>query len=345
MIKGEYHRLRLDFTFEAVTSRQRMLHKDTYLVKVYDTDDPTNVGWGECALFKGLSVEDDAGYESRLARACADPMAWLAANEGSRDSSIAFGLESAMANLTDMNRLWHSGQVAIPINGLVWMGDKATMARRIAEKLGQGFRCLKLKIGGIDFDDEVALLSFIRSQFRATDLELRLDANGAFAPSNVLERLDRLSEFSIHSLEQPIRAGQWEEMARVCRLSPIPIALDEELIPLSEVPDARRRMLEIIRPQYIILKSALCGGFDAADSWIDMAREMNIGWWATSALESNIGLDAIAGWLTRKVDFKDTENVMPQGLGTGQLYANNIPSPLVLRGTHLCYDPKKCWMI
>ena len=215
------------------------------------------------------------------------------------------------------------------------MGDKRTMKNRIRQKLDAGFRCVKLKIGGIDFCDELDLLNSIRVEFPVSDIELRVDANGAFTPENAMERLERLSELDLHSIEQPIRQGQWEEMALLCSRSPIPIALDEELIGFRS-DEEKERMLDEIRPQYIILKPSLCGGFAEADKWIEIAGKRNVGWWATSALESNIGLSAIAQWVSRY------SPVMPQGLGTGALYINNFPSPLRLEGDKLYhYCPLK----
>lgn len=314
---------RLFFKFEARTSRQVMTFKDTYFIRLADDADRT-LGIGECALFRGLSADDTPDYEQRLAEACADPEAALR----SPCSSIRFGFECAMEPHRGNNG-WLNGDYGIPLNGLVWMGDKATMRSRIASKLDDGFSVLKLKIGGIDFNDELDLLREVRRDFRPDDLEIRLDANGAFSPDDASERLIRLSEFGIHSIEQPIRAGQPEEMARICADTPVPVALDEELIGLRTAEESRS-LIEAIRPQYIILKPSLCGGLRAADTYISIATELGIGWWATSALESNIGLAAIGSWLT------DNYTVtMPQGLGTGQLYTNNIESPLAMQGGRL----------
>ena len=220
------------------------------------------------------------------------------------------------------------------INGLVWMGDRDTMARRIEEKLAAGFSCVKLKIGGIDFESETGLLRIIREV--APRVELRLDANGAFTPSDAMNRLYALARYDIHSIEQPIRQGQWSEMARLCNDSPIPIALDEELIGLNSADD-RRRLLDAVHPAYIILKPTLVGGWTASDCWIAAAVQRGIGWWATSALESDIGLNSIAQWVATH------SPEMPQGLGTGQLFTDNIPSPLTLRGERLWTDPERGW--
>lgn len=342
MLTADWTPYRLHFHFEAKTSRQTMRTKDTYLVRVYDSMDPQGVaGLGECALFRGLSADDRPDYELRLAEACANPLAAL----DSPYSSIRFGFESALADLamrkgTGSGSDWLAGQRGIPINGLVWMGDKATMKARIAEKLDAGFRVLKLKIGGIAFDDEVELLRGVRQAFGTSDLEIRLDANGAFTPDNALRRLDELAAFGIHSLEQPVMAGQIDAMARICRQSPIPVALDEELIGVRSREDSRA-LVEAIRPQYIILKPSLCGGFAATETYIDIARKNGIGWWLTSALESNIGLAAIGTWLS----VNHPEATIPQGLGTGQLYTDNIESPLELQGAELRYNPARRWLI
>lgn len=341
MLRAEWAPYNLDFRFTAVTSRERMKRKSTYFVRVYDTSCPEVKGLGECALFRGLSADDVPDYEAVLTAACRDierfpesvPVAF---------SSIKFGLETAMADLRSGGVMkpypgaWADGKSEIVINGLVWMGTRDEMHARIREKLEAGFRCVKLKIGGIDFDRELELLRGIRESFDSKSLEIRLDANGAFTPSNAMERLEALARFDIHSIEQPIKQRQWKEMAYICRQSPIPVALDEELIGITD-KDEKERMLDAIAPQYVILKPALCGGFSGADEWIELAGQRNIGWWATSALESNIGLNAISQWVSQK------NPVMPQGLGTGALYHNNIPSPLRQERDVLLADPSGKW--
>lgn len=328
MYRAEWARYRLDFKFEARTSRQVMTVKDTYFVRLHRADGAVAVG--ECALFRGLSADDRADYEQRLAEACRNPLEALK----SEYSSIRFGFEGAFDSFsTPVGDAWLEGRAGIPINGLIWMADKETMRRRIEQKLADGFRVLKLKIGGIAFDDEVELLRAVRSRFSPSDLEIRLDANGSFTPENALERLNTLASLHIHSLEQPIRAGQREAMGRICAQSPIAIALDEELIGCRSYEESRA-LIEAIRPQYIILKPSLCGGFSGADAYIDIANHLGIGWWATSALESNIGLCSIARWLTAKGPI-----AMPQGLGTGLLYSNNIPSPMYMADAQLFYNP------
>lgn len=226
----------------------------------------------------------------------------------------------------------------LQINGLVWMADRDTMLKRIQEKLSDGFKCLKLKIGGIAFHEELELLRSIRENFSPDELEIRLDANGAFLPSEATGKLDALSEYCIHSIEQPIKAGQIKEMSDICRKSPIPVALDEELIGCRDY-DAQARLLDAISPQFIIIKPSLCGGLSASSRWISLARQKGIGWWATSAMESNIGLNAIAQWVA------NFNPKMPQGLGTGQIYENNITSPIRLDSQWLSYDSNGNWEI
>lgn len=332
MLKAEFSSYRLKFKETAITSRSQMNDKETFLISIYDDENPLVVGQGECALFRGLSTEDNANYEAVLLKACQNP------ENLPEVSSIRFGFETAINNLKANNGAWTDnpftrGEKAIRINGLIWMGDKVTMLRRIKEKLALGFHCIKLKIGGINFEDELQLLKGIRREFSADDVELRVDANGAFTPQNAMERLHRLAELNLHSIEQPIRQGQWDAMAQLCQQTPLPIALDEELIGFNS--DAQKsEMLDAIKPQYIILKPSLCGGFAEADSWIKHAQERGIGWWATSALESNIGLDAIAQWVSK---YSPT---IPQGLGTGALYTNNFPSRLRIDGEMLHYAGK-----
>lgn len=327
MLKAQWCHYTLDFNFTAITSRQSMTRKDTYLVRVFDTETPEISSVGECALFRGLSVDDVPGYEEALSEACADPAGALKHPY----SSIRFGFESALRETSTTP--WSHGEVGIPINGLIWMGDKDSMARRIGEKLDAGFKVLKLKIGGINFDDEVNLIADVRRLFSVTDLEIRLDANGSFTPEEALKKLDRLAAFDIHSIEQPVKAGQPEIMADICRHSPVAVALDEELIGTRTCAEAKA-LVEKIRPHYLILKPSLCGGFACADDYIALAGELGIGWWATSALESNVGLYAIASWLAAK------EVTMPQGLGTGLLYKNNFESCLRMRGSSLWCDPQ-----
>lgn len=345
--KIDFAPYRLIFRQPAKTSRATMLDKETYFIRLYDSGCPNIFGLGECALFRGLSEEDTPDYTkhlSSLINAINNNEISLDVAAANAVSSIRFGLETAIADLHNGGRrqpfpsVWSKGESGITINGLVWMGTAHQMHQRITEKINAGFKCIKLKIGGIDFTQELELLHYIRSSFSDDLLEIRLDANGAFTPENALNRLEALSAFGIHSIEQPIRQGQPTAMARICSNSPIPIALDEELIGIHSDTE-KREILETIRPAYIILKPSLCGGFNEADKWISTASSLNIGWWATSALESDIGLNAIAQWTSLH------NPRLPQGLGTGTLYSNNFISPLEQTGQAIRYNPLRKWMI
>jgi hypothetical protein len=282
------------------------------------------------------------GYEKTLLKACRQ----IEENERLDIEalrpypSILFGLETAFRHFdTGSFKLWDTpfsrGEAGIPINGLIWMDDYARMLKQVEHKIQAGFRCIKLKIGAIGFEEEWSLLRRIRRNFTVGDVELRVDANGAFTPGEALDKLNRLAELDIHSIEQPVRAGQWEEMARLAEQSPIPVALDEELIG-SNCPEEKRRLLDAIRPQYIILKPSLHGGLSGCREWIEEARQRNTGWWITSALESNIGLNAIAQWCATIIP----GNPMPQGLGTGELFSNNIELPLQISPPALWWREK-----
>ena len=327
MLRAEWAQRRLNFNFEARTSRAVMLHKDTYYIRVWHEETPAVYGIGECALFKGLSREDDARFEARLDHLCRNINEASANPHTVHDSSLRFGLETALNDLHNGGRgvifppsEWLRSTTSIPINGLVWMGDKETMLHRMREKLDDGFRCIKIKIGGIDFDQELDILKTLRKSFGPDDVEIRLDANGAFTAENALARLEALSAFHIHSIEQPRKPGQYDAMTRICAESPIPVALDEELIGTTSL-EFKLQLIRQLKPAYIILKPSLCGGFSDANLWVDVAVKYGCGWWATSALESSIGLNAIAQWVARK-----DMHGLPQGLGTGALYTNNLPS-------------------
>ncbi|MDE7386214.1 MAG: o-succinylbenzoate synthase [Muribaculaceae bacterium] len=343
MLKAQYCRYDLHFNFVAITSRQSMTVKETYFIKVFDTDSPDVYGVGECAVFRGLGADDTPDYEDRLKNICRNINSIDI--DDVKESSLRFGLETAIRDLATGGQfrifdsdVWLSGETAIPINGLVWMGDFDTMKSRLDQKVGDGFKCIKIKIGGIDFERELDLIRYIRDCYSASNLQIRLDANGSMSPSDALHRLERLARYDIHSIEQPIRQGQWKQMREITRCSPIPIALDEELIGTMNY-DQRCYLLDATMPQYIILKPSLHGSFSTCDGWIKDAADREIKWWATSALESNIGLNAIAQWAVSK-------NVnVPQGLGTGGLYTNNIPSPLVVRDAALAYDNSREWNI
>ncbi|MBR5844581.1 MAG: o-succinylbenzoate synthase [Bacteroidaceae bacterium] len=344
MLRARYAPYRLLFKEPSGTSRGIMTYKECYMVQLSDDTHPGRVGWGECALFRGLGSDDSPEYERVLAEACSlvgkcpfdEVLQRL-----DEWTSIRFGFETAWQELNawrDYPSRFDSGEQPITINGLVWMGDKATMLRRIEEKLNAGFRCVKLKIGAIDFDAELDLLRMVRNRFSRNEIELRVDANGAFAPTEAPRKLEALSHYDLHSIEQPIKAGLWEDMARLCACTPIPIALDEELVACRKVtPELAAQMLDTIKPQYIILKPSLTGGLSGTNEWIKAANARSIGWWITSALESNVGLAAIARYTA------SLHTTMPQGLGTGALYTNNISSPLCQEGEVLTYRPQGEW--
>lgn len=343
-MKAKCFQYRLRFNFSAGTSRGILHEKETWFISVWNETDPSIIGWGECAIFRGLSIDDRPGYVEMIKKVCHDPDFYVSegAIQLTQWPSIRFGLETARIDLKQGGQKilfpssFTKGNDAIPINGLVWMGNKNAMLERIHKKLNDGFHCIKLKIGAIDFGSELSLLQNIRSEFSQADIEIRVDANGAFSPDEALEKINRLSEFQIHSIEQPIRQGQSLKMADLCRLSPIPVALDEELINCINI-DQKSELLKAIHPQYIILKPALVGGFSGSLEWIRLANELNIRWWITSALESNIGLNAIAQWTYT------LKNPLPQGLGTGQLFQNNFSSPLVVKEGSLFYLPESGW--
>lgn len=327
MIRASYKKYTLRFKSPSGTSRGVLLTKDSYFVLLRDDANPEITGIGECSILPGLSPDDRPGMEAMLSQSCRlyNGLSGMNLDDW---PAIRAGFEMAELDLVSGgNRLlfpsaFTEGTKAIPVNGLIWMGDPATMLHRIDEKLSQGFRVIKIKIGAVDFADELRLIKHIRRHFSVRETEIRLDANGAFSFAEASEKLKRLSELDIHSVEQPIRAGQTDAMAELCRLSPVPVALDEELIGISNPAD-KKQLLETIRPQFIILKPSLTGGFEASQEWIGIAGNLLTGWWVTSALESNIGLNAIAQWTAT------LGNPLPQGLGTGSLYTNNIPSPLL----------------
>ncbi|MDD3210816.1 o-succinylbenzoate synthase [Bacteroides graminisolvens] len=331
----------LHFKQPAGTSRGVYNTRKVWYIEISSMENPSIKGIGECAPLPNLSCDDVPQYEEVLQQACS-----RVAREGNIPTeslrnypSILFGLETALRHYeTGSLALWDTpfsrGEAGIPINGLIWMGNFEEMYRQIEAKMEAGYRCIKLKIGAIDFDAELTLLKHIRSRFSVKDIELRVDANGAFSPAEAMHKLDALSKLDLHSIEQPIRAGQWEEMARLTARTPLPIALDEELIG-HNLPEIKQELLSAIRPQYIILKPSLHGGICGSNEWIAEAEKQNIGWWVTSALESNIGLNAIAQWCAT------LHNALPQGLGTGQLFTDNIDLPLEIRKDCLWFCAEK----
>ena len=323
---AKYHKYCLQFKRPSGTSRGVLTEKETWFIIIEENG---KKGIGECGLLRGLSIDDREDYEKKLQWTCKNihlgkDALWESLVEF---PSIQFGIEMAFESLAAKNPFelfpsdFTKNQKSIPINGLVWMGDEAYMKQQIEEKIASGFHCIKLKIGAIDFDKELQLLHFIRKNFSAEQIEIRVDANGAFNSNDALSKLNQLSGFEIHSVEQPIAKNQHDMMSELCKTTPIPIALDEELIGVF-LREEKEVLLQKIKPQYIILKPSFIGGFRGTQEWISLAEKYNISWWITSALESNIGLNAIAQWTYLQ------KNPMPQGLGTGALYTNNFYCPL-----------------
>lgn len=340
-MKAIYKKYILEFKRPSGTSRGILKTKETWFIIL---EEEGRQGIGECGILRTLSIDDVPEYEKVLQWTCLNIHLGLdeLLQELVQYPSIQYGLEQAFLSLQSADRFelfpssFTQENKGININGLVWMGDKAFMKSQIQDKLNQGFSCIKMKIGAIDFETELDLLKSIRKEFSKEDIELRVDANGAFTPDNALEKLKRLSEFDLHSIEQPIKQGQFNEMARLCEATPLAIALDEELIGVFSVTD-KQKVLQTIQPQYIILKPSLVGGFKGSKEWIDLATDLGISNWITSALESNVGLNAISQWTYM------LNNSMPQGLGTGSLYTNNIESPLEVKNGHLYYNNELNW--
>ena len=340
-MKATFQKYILNFKLPAGTSRGVLKTKDTYFLKI---ELEGKIGIGECSVFRGLSFDDTPDYEQKLQ--------WICDNINLGQEvlleamklypSIQFGIEMAFLDLKankSMNLFpskFTKGIDSIPINGLIWMGDFSFMLEQIADKLDKNFTCIKMKIGAIDFESEISLLKKIRNQFSVKDVELRVDANGAFSKDNALEKLKILSDFDIHSIEQPIKQGHVEDMARLCENTPLDIALDEELIGVIDIQE-KKKLLETIKPQYIILKPSLVGGIKGSIEWIELAEMNKSSWWITSALESNIGLNAIAQWTYT------LQSSLPQGLGTGSLFTNNIASPLEVDEGKLFYNQDIDW--
>jgi O-succinylbenzoate synthase len=340
-LKATFHKYILNFKRPSGTSRGVMLEKETWFI-VLEKDGKKGIG--ECGILRGLSIDDRDDYEEKLEWTCSNihlgkDQLWEALLEF---PSIQFGVEMAFQSLVSENPFllfpsdFTNGKKSIPINGLVWMGEEAFMKQQIEEKLADGYKCIKLKIGAIDFDKELQLLRYIRQNFTPEQIEIRVDANGAFNLNKALYKLNQLSGFKLHSIEQPIQKNNTDSMAELCKNTPFPIALDEELIGVFSSEEKEKLLLQI-KPQYIILKPSFVGGFRGAQKWISLAEKYNIGWWITSALESNIGLNAIAQWTFL------LSNPMPQGLGTGALYTNNFDCPLQVSQGQLWYNNELDW--
>lgn len=339
-MKATFKKYTLQFKQASGTSRGVYNTRDVWYIFL---NDGTHTGIGECAPLPDLSLESPGKMSVKLLQVCEQINYFIARQEELYEwPSIRFGLETALMDLKNGGQqilypsAFTQGEKGIAINGLIWMGTPEFMKQQIRAKLDSGFKCIKMKIGAIDFETELSLLQEIRREFSPQEITLRVDANGAYSYETALENLKRLSELQIHSIEQPIATGRWEEMARLCQLSPVPIALDEELIGIVDTKEYER-IARQIHPAYFILKPSLHGGMAGCQHWIDTAREHGIGWWITSALESNIGLNAIAQWTFQ------LNTTTEQGLGTGQLYTNNIDSPLQILKDRLWYEPSHPW--
>ena len=340
-MKATYHKYILHFKRPSGTSRGVMNNKETWFIIL---EKEGKKGIGECGILRGLSIDDRPDYEAKLQWTCANihlgvNQLWEALIEF---PSIQFGVEMAFRSLASETPFllfpteFTKGVKSIPINGLVWMGEEPFMKQQIEEKLADGFSCIKLKIGAIDFEKELQLLRYIRQYFTPEQVEIRVDANGAFTTTVALDKIMQLAGFNIHSIEQPIQKNNTDSMAELCKITPIPIALDEELIGVFSLEE-KEQLLQKIKPQYIILKPSFIGGFRGTKEWILLAEKYKIGWWITSALESNIGLNAIAQWAFLQ------HNLMPQGLGTGALYTNNFDCPLAVFKGQLWYQKERQW--
>jgi O-succinylbenzoate synthase len=340
-MKATYKKYILNFKRPSGTSRGVLTEKETWFLILEENG---KVGIGECGILRTLSIDDRPDYEEKLQWVCANihlgkEMLWETLMEF---PSIQFGVEIAFLSLASKTpfELFPSeftlGKKSMEINGLVWMGEEAFMKEQIEEKLAQGFRCIKLKIGAINFDKELGLLRYIRKHFDKEAVEIRVDANGAFDLNEALGKITQLSEFELHSIEQPVQKNNTDTMAELCKKTPLPIALDEELIGVFDVVE-KEQLLNKIKPQYIILKPSLVGGFKGTLEWISIAKKLNIKWWITSALESNIGLNAIT-------QFTYTlQNPLPQGLGTGGLYTNNFDCPLSIKNGRIFNNENLNW--
>lgn len=339
MLEATYIYRQLHFKNPSGTSRGILTHKDSWFIKIWNSNNPEIIGIGECSIIDGLSLDNLKQLPSKIAHTCKN-INHVDFSELKNSPALQFAIETALIDLKNGGKkeLFHTkftkGIREIPINGLLWMGNYDFMLKQLNEKIAQGFSCIKMKVGAIDWQKELNLLEHIRERY--SDIEIRVDANGAFHEDNVYKRLEDFAKLNIHSIEQPLPANAHKALAKLCKMPPIPVALDESLIGVNEY-DKKELLLDNIKPQYIILKPSLTGGLSASDEWINLAEDRQIGWWATSALESNIGLNAIAQWVSTYKTY------MPQGLGTGSLFTNNIEAPLEIKNASLQYNKTKKW--
>jgi o-succinylbenzoate synthase len=340
-MKATYQKYVLDFNTPSGTSRGVLHQKETWFLIL---EKEGKKGIGECGLLRGLSCDDREDYEEKLQWVCENialgkDVLWESLIAF---PSIQFGVEMAFLSIASDDPFllfpsdFTAGNDSIEINGLIWMGNPDYMKKQILEKIAQGFRCVKLKIGAIEFQKELELVHFIRSQFSADQMEIRVDANGGFDEIDALYKINQISGYQIHSIEQPIQKNKHDSMSYLCKNTTLPIALDEELIGVHSYEE-KEQLIQKIMPQYLILKPSFIGGIRGTTEWIELATKYSIGWWVTSALESNIGLNAIAQWTYL------LQNEMPQGLGTGSLYSNNFKSPLEVKYGKLFHNNKLKW--
>lgn len=339
MLQASWNKVTFYFTFPAGTSRGILHQKDSWFIEIWDKEKPNQKGTGECSIIKGLSRDKLSKLEGKIEQICND------INNGTQPEkfelndypALKFAIETAMFDLQCAQKdvLFPSefteGKKGIRINGLIWIDTIDTMWEAFEKKIRAGFTCIKIKIGAYNWSDELALLKKIRKKYPAEALEIRVDANGAYTFVDAQIVLEDLHKLSVHSIEQPIKQGQASIMAELCKISPVFIALDEELIN-DFTREEKAALLNQINPKYLILKPSLLGGFKECEEWISLANERKIGWWITSALESNIGLSAIAQWTYT------LNNSLHQGLGTGQLFTNNTSSPLDIKGEQLWFN-------
>ena len=353
-LKSELISYRLDFKFPAGTSRGTLHHKDTFFLKVWDVADPGVVGWGECGPLKKLSIDDVEDLEqllmektghlngAKLPNSVSAIYSFAKELAGFQYPAYRFAVETALLDLKNGgNKLiytndFYTKSSQIPINGLIWMGHMEGMLLQISDKINEGSDCVKMKVGSLDFEKEVDILNYIRRKYYNKEILLRVDANGAFKPDEAMYKMQTMAKSNIHSIEQPIAAGQTELMAQLCQRTPIDIALDEELIGMHNRQE-KLELLRLIKPQYIIIKPTLLGGLSSSEEWIQLAEELGIGWWITSALESNIGLNAICQFAN------EMKAKSYQGRVTGKLYHNNIESPLTITNGYIYYDNNRDW--
>jgi o-succinylbenzoate synthase len=348
-LRVSYTKKIFEFSFKARTSRGLMKDKTSWFIRLWHEDDPQVFGLGECGPLPGLSIDSRPDYEEILSSVVNN---FNQANFQTADlpsilnlipagfPSLIFGFETAILDFKNggFRKIFDNSFFAgepIPINGLIWMGDLDFLMGQLNIKIGEGFSCVKLKVGGLNFESECDILEYMRKRYYRENITVRLDANGAFKVDDVLYKLEILARYNIHSIEQPIKPGL-PEMEELCRKSPIPIALDEELIG-KETFEEKEKLLSYIKPHYIILKPMLHGGMIGCREWIVIAEKLGIGWWITSSLESNIGLNAICQFTANYAV------TLPQGLGTGKIYDNNFESPLEVKQGSIRYNSKYTW--